>query len=131
MALYSLFFRPLWDLFYCILSTLGSFISFLTGRGNTIRTSTHYYLLTTLNQKVLTLYECLYQCSSMCNDQAQLIRLKRIYNFFLFYACFGDIAICFDALSYHLQLIWTNLLTQCPGPISVYFRPCITDKGEK
>ena len=35
-----------------------------------------------------------------------LIRPKRIYNFFLFHASFGDIITCFDALSYHLQHIW-------------------------
>ena len=29
-----------------------------------------------------------------------LIRLKRIYNFCLFHAYFGDFDICFDALSY-------------------------------
>ena len=34
-----------------------------------------------------------------------LIRPKRIYNFFLLHPYFGDIAICFDALSYHLQHI--------------------------
>jgi len=34
-----------------------------------------------------------------------LIRPKRIYNFCLLHASFGDIAICFYALSYHLQHI--------------------------
>ena len=61
----------------------------------------------------------------------QMIRPKCICNFCLFHDCFGDIAICFDALSYHLQLIWTNLLTQCPVPVSIYFCPSIADKGEK
>ena len=44
-----------------------------------------------------------------------LIRPKRIYNFCLFHAYIGDIAICFATLSYLLQHIWTNLLTQCPS----------------
>ena len=35
-----------------------------------------------------------------------LIRPKRIHNVCLFHASFGDIALCFDALSYHLQHIW-------------------------
>src|SRR4051812_24756992 len=34
-----------------------------------------------------------------------LIRPKRIYNFCLFRAYFGDLAICFDAFSYLLQYI--------------------------
>src|SRR4051812_1668469 len=58
-----------------------------------------------------------------------LMRPKRINNFCLFHSCFGDIAIHFDALSYHLQLIWTNLLTKCPVPVSVYSCPCIAEKG--
>ena len=41
-----------------------------------------------------------------------LIRPKRIYNFCLFHAYIGDIATCFATLSYLLQHIWTNLLTQ-------------------
>ena len=44
-----------------------------------------------------------------------MIRPKRIYNFCLFHAYFGDIAICFATLSYLLQHIWTNLLTQWPS----------------
>jgi len=44
-----------------------------------------------------------------------LIRPKRIYNFCLFHAYIGVIAICFATLSYLLQHIWTNLLTQCPN----------------
>ena len=59
-----------------------------------------------------------------------LIRPKRIYNFCLFHAYLCDFAICFDALSYHLQLIWTNLLTKCSGPVFVCFCPCIAEKGE-
>src|ERR1041385_9052210 len=43
------------------------------------------------------------------------IRPKRIYNFFLFHAYIGDIVMCFATLSYLLQQIWTNLLTQCPS----------------
>ena len=42
-----------------------------------------------------------------------MIRLKHIYNFCLFHPYIGDIAICFATLSYLLQHIWTNLLTQC------------------
>src|SRR3954471_1592104 len=42
-----------------------------------------------------------------------LIRPKRIYNFCLFHAYLGDIAMCFVTLSYHFTHIWTNLLTQC------------------
>ena len=36
---------------------------------------------------------------------SQMIHPKRIYNFFLLHASFGDIAICFARLSYHLQHI--------------------------
>jgi len=42
-----------------------------------------------------------------------LICPKRIYNFFLFHAYIGDIAICLATLSYLLQHIWTNLIIQC------------------
>ena len=28
---------------------------------------------------------------------------------------------CFDALSYHYNIFWTNLLIQCPVPVSVCF----------
>src|ERR1041384_6166474 len=58
---YFFIFCPLWDLL---------FLSSLYGQ-HSKRTSTHFYLLTTLNKKVMTLYECLCQCSIMCNDQAQ------------------------------------------------------------
>src|SRR4051812_37903006 len=44
-----------------------------------------------------------------------LIRPKNIYNFCLFHAYIGDIAMCFVTLSCLLQHIWTNLLTQCPS----------------
>src|SRR3954468_12681285 len=60
-----------------------------------------------------------------------LIRPKCIYNFCLFHAYIGDIAICFATLSYHLQHIWTNLLIQCPVPVSVYRCPCIAEKCQK
>src|SRR3954470_11415288 len=42
-----------------------------------------------------------------------VIRPKRIYNFCLFHALLGDIAMCFATLSYLFTHIWTNLLTQC------------------
>src|SRR3954462_5727102 len=42
-----------------------------------------------------------------------LIRPKRIYNFCLFHALLGDIAMCFATLLYLFTHIWTNLLTQC------------------
>ena len=42
-----------------------------------------------------------------------LIRPKCIYNFCLFHAHLGDIAMCFATLSYLFTHIWTNLLTQC------------------
>src|SRR3954466_9564270 len=42
-----------------------------------------------------------------------LIRPKRIFNFCLFHAHLGDIAMCFATLSYLFTHIWTNLLTQC------------------
>ena len=48
----SLFFlfRPLWDPFFCILSTLGSFIPFLTIGATLYKNINTVYLLTTLNQ---------------------------------------------------------------------------------
>ena len=73
MALYfSLFFlSSALGSFFCIFSTLGSFIPFLTV-GATLYKNINT-LLSTYNSesKVMTLYECLCQCSSMCNDQAQ------------------------------------------------------------
>src|SRR3954462_6209480 len=44
-----------------------------------------------------------------------MLRPKRIYNFCLVHAYMGDIAMYFATLSYLLQHIWTNLLTQCPS----------------
>ena len=74
-------------------------------------------------------------CHYLLEDEQELslgtlIRPKRIYNFCLFHACFGDNAICFDALSYHLQLIWTNLLTKCLLFLSVFVH-ALKKKGEK
>ena len=44
-------------------------------------------------------------------DDQGLIRPKRIYNFCLFHAYFGDFAICFDALSYpFIKYLETNLV---------------------
>src|SRR3954471_21056755 len=48
------------------------------------------------------------------NSTTSLIRPKRIYNFCLFHAYIGDIAIYFATISYLVQHIWTNLLTRCP-----------------
>src|SRR4051794_4928209 len=44
-----------------------------------------------------------------------LIYPKLIYNFCLFHAYMGDIAMCFATLAYLFQHIWSNLLTQYPS----------------
>src|SRR4051812_29507907 len=51
----------------------------------------------------------------LCKFLWQVIRLKCIYNFFLFHAYISDFVVGFATLSYLLQHIWTNLLTQCPS----------------
>ena len=61
-----------------------------------------YIPMTSLLKRALGLFE---QASWM------LIRPKRIYNFCLLHAYFGDIAICFDALSYlFITYFGTNIL---------------------
>ena len=52
-----------------------------------------------------------------------MIRVKRIYNFLLFHACFTSIPHVCTLLLYHFKAFYlTNLLTRCPVPL-----PCFCD----
>ena len=60
-----------------------------------------------------------------------LIRVKRIYNFWVIHANFVMFSHVSITISNHFYVFcWTNLLTRCPVPVSflpvLYFRKCTT-----
>src|SRR4051812_16325147 len=74
-----------------------------------------------------SMFACLINECLLTSDVDILIRPKRIYNFFLLHACFVCLCHVLDELSYIVDHIWTNLLTQCiPVPVPVFCCSCIS-----
>ena len=57
------------------------------------------------------------------------IRLKRIYNFLLFHACYISLPHVFIMFLYHFGIFYgTNLLTRCPVPVHVFCYLFVSEK---
>ena len=75
---------------------------------------------------------------SLCNKRRrwtllfslwELIRLERIYNFWCSMLVFYPITYVFYMFPFIFRLFsWTNLLTRCPVPVSVFCCFCISEK---